>query len=139
MQIGITVATILAAAIGAATVAPRVAQSWIELGMAENAADPLALVGDHPVIAFLLLVLGELAPKRSGLQRSEGIALAASWSAGRPGPAVPAAGLAARRASAWSSGCSGGNPKASGEVMSPDELRSLVLAHESLTVRSSAG
>ena len=133
VQIGITVATILAAAIGAATVAPRVAQSWIEWGMAENAADPLALVLITLLIAFLILVIGELAPKRIGVQRSEGIALVAS------GPLAVLARLfrplvwLLDRSSALVVRLFRVNPRTSGEVMSPDELRSLVLAHESLS------
>ena len=133
VQIGITVATILAAAIGAATVSGSVAAWWVSLGMSQAAADPLALVVITLLISFLSLVLGELAPKRLGLQRSEGIALAA---------ALPLAVLARllrpvvwllERASNLVVRLLQGDSCTDGAVMGPDELRSLVLAHESLS------
>ena len=95
MQIGVTVATMLSSAVGAATISGEVAAWLVELGMAAGVADPLALVGITLIISFLSLVLGELAPKRLGLQRSECIALARVRPAGRAGPAVPAGRLAA--------------------------------------------
>ncbi len=133
VQIGITVTTILAAAIGAATVAPRVAESWISFGMTENAADPLALVVVTLIVAFLALVLGELAPKRLGLQHSEGIALAASGSLAVLARLLRPIVWLLERASSVVARVLGGNSKGADSVMSPDELRSLVLAHGSLT------
>ena len=44
-------------------------------GVPQGLADPLALVSITLVIAYLSLVLGELAPKRLALQRAEGFAL----------------------------------------------------------------
>ena len=133
VQIGITVTTILAAAIGAATVAPRVAESWISFGMTENAADPLALVVVTLIVAFLALVLGELAPKRLGLQHSEGIALAASGSLAVLARLLRPIVWLLERASSVVARVLGGSSQGADSVMSPDELRSLVLAHGSLT------
>jgi len=133
VQIGVTVATMLSSAFGAATVSENVA-AWLgEQGMQPTVAEPVALVGVTLIISFCSLVLGELTPKRLGLQRSESIALASA------GPLSVLARLF--RPVVWLLGRSsdlfvrllGGNPKARGEVMGQDELRSLVLAHESLT------
>src|SRR6476620_6539852 len=76
VQIGVTVATRLSSAFGAATVSEDVA-AWLgEQGMQPTVAEPVALVGVTLIISFCSLVLGELTPKRLGLQRSEAIALA---------------------------------------------------------------
>ncbi len=133
VQIGVTVATMLSSAVGAATISGEVSAWLVERGMAPGVAGPLALVGITLIISFLSLVLGELAPKRLGLQRSETIALLAS------GPLAVLARLF--RPVVWLLGKStdlvvrllGGDPATRGVVMSPEELRSLVLAHESLS------
>jgi putative hemolysin len=133
VQIGVTVATMLSSAFGAATVSENVTGWLVERGMEPSVAQPVALVGVTLVISFCSLVLGELTPKRLGLQRAEAIALAGA------GPLSVLARLFTPVV--WLLGRSsdlflrllGGNPKARSEVMSQDELRSLVLAHESLT------
>jgi putative hemolysin len=134
VQIGVTFATMLSSAFGAATVADRVS-GWLRgLGMSAGLSDTIALVGTTLVISFISLVLGELAPKRLGLQRSETIALVAS------GPLSVLARLF--RPVVWVLGkCTngvvrllGGDPRASGDVISQEELQSLVEAHESLTM-----
>jgi putative hemolysin len=133
VQIGVTVATMLSSAFGAATVSENVSAWLVEQGMDPSIAEPVGLVGVTLIISFCSLVLGELTPKRLGLQRSEAIALAAA------GPLSVLARLFTPVV--WLLGRSsdlfvrllGGNPKARGEVMGQEELRSLVLAHESLT------
>jgi putative hemolysin len=133
VQIGVTFATMLSSAFGAATIAERVG-SWLTgVGLSPGVADTLALIGITLILAFLSLVLGELTPKRLGLQRSESIALVAS------GPLSVMAMLF--RPVVWLLGkCTnaavrllGGDPKAKGEVISQEELHALVQAHESLT------
>jgi len=133
VQIGVTVATMLSSAFGAATVSENFGVWLTEMGVKPSVADPIALVAVTLIISFCSLVLGELTPKRLGLQRSESIALAGA------GPLTVLARLF--RPVVWLLGRSsdlfvrllGGNPRAGGSVMGQDELRSLVLAHESLT------
>ena len=133
VQIGVTVATMLSSAFGAATVSERVAKWLIDQGMTEGAATPVALIGVTLIISFFSLVLGELTPKRLALQRRESIALFAS------GPLSVLARLF--RPAVWLLGRStdlmvrllGGDPKASGGEITAEELQSLVAAHESLT------
>src|SRR6195952_5099261 len=133
VQIGVTVATMLSSAFGAATVSERVAKWLVSLGMGEGVATPVALIGVTLIISFFSLVLGELPPKRLALQRREAIALFAS------GPLSVLARLF--RPVVWLLGRStdvmvrllGGNPKATGDEITAEELQSLVAAHESLT------
>ena len=109
-------------------------RGWSSMGMEPTVAEPVALVGVTLIISFCSLVLGELTPKRLGLQRSE-----AHRAGRRPGRCPCWPGCSGRWSGCWdgrptcSSGCSAAIPKARGEVMGQDELRSLVLAHESLT------
>ncbi|SDP00944.1 putative hemolysin [Nakamurella panacisegetis] len=133
VQIGVTVATMLSSAFGAATVSERVANWLIGQGMGSGAATPVALIGVTLIISFFSLVLGELTPKRLALQRRESIALFAS---------APLSVLARLfRPAVWLLGRStdlmvrllGGDPKASGDEITAEELQSLVAAHESLT------
>ncbi len=133
VQIGVTVATMLSSAFGAATVSERVANWLVGRGMDAAAATPVALIGVTLVISFFSLVLGELTPKRLALQRRESIALFAS---------APLSILARLfRPAVWLLGRStdlmvrllGGNPKATGDGITAEELQSLVAAHESLT------
>jgi putative hemolysin len=133
VQIGVTVTTMLSSAFGAATIAGRVSAGFVSLGMAQGLADTLALIGITLLLAFVSLVLGELAPKRLGLQRSESIALIAS------GPLTMLA--TTFRPVVWLLGkCTngavrilGGDPHAKGDVISEEELQGLVAAHESLS------
>lgn len=133
VQIGVTVATMLSSAFGAATLAGRLSGPLQDLGLSAGAADVIALVGITLILAFVSLVLGELAPKRLGLQRSEAIALMAS------GPLSLTATLF--RPVVWVLGkCTngvvrilGGDPHQKGEVITEEELQGLVAAHESLS------
>ncbi len=132
VQIGVTVAGFLSAAYGASTLAPDVAPVFTGLGMPDGAADNVALVVMTLIIAYLSLVLGELVPKRFALQKSAGLATVV---------APPLARFATlMRPVIWFLSLStntvvrllGGNPHATNEEMSEDELRDLVGGHESL-------
>ena len=132
VQIGVTVATMLSSAFGAATVSGRVAGWLRDLGVGD-ASEAVGLIGTTLVISFFSLVLGELTPKRIGMQRREAIALFAS------GPLSVLARLF--RPVVWLLGRStnlmvrvlGGDPDATGEEITSEELQSLVVAHESLS------
>jgi putative hemolysin len=133
VQIGVTVTTMLSSAFGAATIAGRVSSAFVSLGMSPGLADTLALIGITLLLAFVSLVLGELAPKRLGLQRSESIALMASgplmWLASIFRPVVWLLGKCTNGAVR----ILGGDPHAKGDVISEEELQGLVAAHESLS------
>ena len=134
VQIGVTVAGFLSAAYGASTLAPDVAPIFTGLGLSERAADNVALVVMTLLIAYLSLVLGELVPKRFALQKSAGLATAV---------APPLSRFASlMRPVIWFLSLStnavvrllGGDPHATNEEMSEDELRDLVGGHEGFDI-----
>jgi putative hemolysin len=133
VQVGVTLAGFFSAAFGASTLSEPLAQ-WLESrGLSEGLAGTLALIIVTIVISYLSLVAGELVPKRLALQRAEGFALLV---------AAPLNAIAKLfRPVIWLLSKStnvlvrllGGDPKASGESISQEELRDLVAAHESLS------
>lgn len=132
VQIGVTTATLLSGAFGAATLATALRGLLRRDGVPEDLASPLSLVAVSMVISYFSLVLGELAPKRLGLQRPEAISLAAA-------PVLDRISVLARPL-VWLLSRSvdvvvrvlGGNPRAGRDAMSSAELRELVTAHTDL-------
>jgi putative hemolysin len=133
VQVGVTLAGFFSAAFGASTLSQPLAEWLVTRGMAEGLAGTLALVLVTIAISYLSLVVGELTPKRLALQRAEGFSLLV---------AAPLNAIAKlSRPVIWLLSAStnvlvrlvGGDPKASGESISQEELRDLVTAHESLT------
>lgn len=74
VQIGITLIGILAGALGGATLAEQLSARFVEAGMSEDLASPLALGAVVIVITFVSLVVGELVPKRFALIHADSIA-----------------------------------------------------------------
>lgn len=133
VQVGVTLAGFLSAGFGASRIAPQVTP-WLEgLGLPPGLAGTVAFVGVTVFIAYLSLVLGELVPKRLALQRAESISL----SLARPVDAL----ARISRPFIWLLSVStnavvrllGGDPSASREGISGEELRSMVAAQESLS------
>jgi putative hemolysin len=132
VQIGVTLATLLSGAFGAATLA-RDLDHVLAKHMSAHVASVLAFLIVTLVIAFFSLILGELSPKRIALQRQERISLFAApildWLAAIARPVVwllsVSVNLVVRLL--------GGDPKIGRGVMSSDELRDLVTAHQTLS------
>jgi len=132
VQIGVTVATLLSGAYGAATLADDL-RRWLVHQVPAHLADVLSFVIVTLIIAFFSLVLGELAPKRFALQRQERISLFAA-------PILDRIATLARPV-VWLISVSvnlvvrilGGDPKVGRGTMSSDELRDLVAGHQNLT------
>ncbi|HEX8080898.1 MAG TPA: hemolysin family protein [Jatrophihabitans sp.] len=133
VQVGVTLAGFFSAAFGASTLSRPFADWLVGLGVREGLAGTLALVLVTIAISYLSLVVGELTPKRLALQRAEGFSLLV---------AAPLNAIAKlSRPVIWLLSKStnvlvrllGGDPAASGESISQEELRDLVTAHESLT------
>jgi putative hemolysin len=132
VQVGVTFSGFLSAAFGASTIADDFSPVLEDWGVPEGLAGPLALVSITLVIAYLSLVLGELAPKRLALQRAEGFALFSGpfieFLAKISKPLIwllsKSTDLVVRLA--------GGDPKASREEISELELRDLVEGHTEL-------
>jgi putative hemolysin len=132
VQIGVTVAGFFSAAYGGSTLAPDLAPYLEHLGLPDEAAETTALVVMTLLIAYLSLVLGELVPKRLALQRSTGLSLAVAPPLDRFATLM--------RPVIWLLSVStnavvrllGGDPHATGEELSEEELRDLVSTHGSL-------
>jgi putative hemolysin len=132
VQVGVTCMGFLSAAFGADTLSGKVAPLFVDLGLSPGPADAVALVVLTLVISYVSLVLGELTPKRIGLQRADSIAVLAA-------PVVDVMSVALRPA-IWLLGHStnlmvrlfGGDPKAGRGSMSSEELRGLVAANTEL-------
>jgi putative hemolysin len=132
VQVGVTLMGFLSAAFGGATLADSLSPHLENLGLPKSVADTLALVLITILISYVSIVLGELAAKRLALQRAEGFALGLA-------PLVDRIATLARPV-IWLLSKStdlvvrvlGGDPNANREVMTEEELRGLVSAHESL-------
>jgi len=132
VQIGLTFATLMSGAFGAATVATEVRSVLRRHHVPSGLASTLSLVGVTMVISYFSLVLGELAPKRLALQRPEPIALAAA-------PVIDRIAVLARPL-VWLLSKSvnavvrvlGGNPREARELMSTQELVDMVTARPDL-------
>jgi putative hemolysin len=132
VQIGVTVAGFLSAAYGGATLAPDVAPYLEHLGLPASMAETAALVVLTLVIAYLSLVLGELVPKRLALQRAAGFSLVLAPPLDRFATLVrPVIWLLSVSTDAMVR-LLGGDPSATGEDLTEEELRELVSTHEGL-------
>jgi putative hemolysin len=134
VQIGVTVATLLSGAFGAATLATAMRSALIRHHLSDGLASTLSLITVTVVISFFSLVLQELAPKRLALQRPESLALIAA-------PLLDRISVLARPL-VWLLSKStnvvvrllGGDPSAGRDVMSAEELQDLVVGHQALSL-----
>jgi putative hemolysin len=132
VQIGVTCATLLSGTFGAATLANALKTEFVHQGLSDGVADALAIAAVTLAISFVTLVLGELAPKRIALQRSERVALLAA-------PLLDRISVLARPL-VWLLSKSvnlvvrvlGGDPAVARGVMTEEELRDLLVASQSL-------
>jgi len=100
--------------------------------MADGFADVLALVVVTIAISYVSLVLGELVPKRLALQRAEQVAELVAGPVDRVATIFRPLIWLLSRSTDIVVRIFGGDPKASGESISSEELRDLVAAHEAL-------
>ena len=133
VQIGVTLATLMSGAFGAALLADKLARELNTLGMSGDLATPVSVVVVTLIISFFTLIFGELAPKRLALQRAERVSLFAA-------PVVDRLASVARPLVWILSKCTnavvqllGGDPRAARGVMSDEELRDLVAGHQALS------
>jgi putative hemolysin len=132
VQIGVTVATLLSGAYGAATLATAMRSALISHHVGTGLASALSLITVTAVISFFSLVLQELAPKRLALQRPESVALVAA-------PIIDRISVLARPL-VWLLSMStnlvvrllGGDPSAGRDAITTEELHDLVAGHQAL-------
>ncbi len=133
VQIGVTVATLLSGAFGAATLASDMKTALIHHHVSAGWASALSLITVTVVISFFTLVLGELAPKRLALQRSERMALIAAPTLDRISVlARPLVWLLSRSTNLVVR-LLGGDPRAGRGMMTEEELHDLVAGHQALS------
>lgn len=126
VQIGVTLSGFLSAAFGGATLAEELAPVFVSWGLPAAVASPLALVLITMVISYFSIVLGELTAKRLAMQRAEGFSLALA-------PFVHVVAVVFKPL-IWWLGVStnavvrvfGGDPDASREEVTDEELRAMV-------------
>ena len=132
VQVGVTLSGFLSAAFGGATLAAELAPLLVGLGLSEGMAEAVALVLITALISYASIVIGELTAKRLALQRAEAFALALA-------PLVDFIATLARPV-IWLLGVStnvmvkllGGDPQASREEVSDEEIRALVSGSRTL-------
>ncbi|MBA8793262.1 putative hemolysin [Friedmanniella endophytica] len=134
VQIGVTLAGFLSAAFGGATLAVHLGPQLQKLGLGEGLASTLALILITALISYVSIVLGELTAKRLALQRTEAFATALA----------PLVDFIARigRPVIWLLGVStngvvrllGGDPSASRQEVTDEEIRAMVGASQTLGV-----
>jgi putative hemolysin len=132
VQIGVTLAGFMASAFGGAVLANKITPTLRGWGLSPGLADAVALVLITVLVAYVSIVIGELAAKRLAMQRAEAFAL---WLA----PLIDLVAKMARPA-IWFLSVStnvvlrlvGADPHAQREQISDEELRELVSGHETL-------
>jgi len=129
VQIGVTLTSLLSSAYGAVTLSHATGDGLESLGMARTGADVLGFLLVTLAISFVTLVIGELAPKRLALQRAEAAAQLVAPSLDRFASMMrPVIWLLSLSTNAVVR-LVGGDPGATREEISEEELRGLVSSH----------
>ncbi len=138
VQLAVTMAAFLSAGFGASQMSPQISPLLESAGLSNGVADATAFVLVTILLVYISLVLGELTPKRIGLQRAENIAVAVSglvdWLARVTRPFI------------WLLSIStdvmvralGGDPNANKALISEDELRGILASQASLSPQERA-
>ena len=133
MQIGVTLATLVSGAYGAATLAGFLKSWLVRQHVSAGWAATLSFVIVTVCITFVSLVLGELAPKRIGLQRAPRLALLAAPLLDRIASlARPFVWLLIRSTNLVVA-ILGGDPKVGRQAMTEQELQDLVTGAQALS------
>jgi putative hemolysin len=131
-QIGITLTALLSSAFGAVTLSEEAAASLEDAGLGHSAARAIGIIGVTLIITFVTLVIGELVPKRLGLQRPERMARAFAPILDRVAKVSRPIIWVLSKTTDVIVRVFGVDPKGKREGISEEELRGLVAAHESL-------
>jgi putative hemolysin len=133
-QIGVTFAGFMSAAFGESRLSSHL-EPHLEsaLGISKGFADVLSLVLITLAISYVAIVVGELVPKRLGLQRAEGAALLLAPFLDRFASIMRPVVWLLSRSTDVVVRLLGGDPGAKRQAITEEELRGLVASHESLT------
>ncbi|MEN9693187.1 MAG: hypothetical protein RLZZ330_831 [Actinomycetota bacterium] len=133
VQVGITFTSFVSAGLGASEIVPVLTPYLENLGLNPDFSSTVSFILITLIVAYVSLVIGELVPKRLAIQQAESLALLF---------AIPVEVIArATKPFIWLLTKStngvlrifGIDPKASREMMSGEELRDIVAAHEELS------
>jgi putative hemolysin len=133
VQIGVTLATLVSGAYGAATLAGLLKSWLVRQHLSTGWATTVSFVVVTVCITFVSLVLGELAPKRIALQRAPRLALVAAPLLDRIATlARPVVWLLTRSTNIVVA-ILGGDPRVGRQAMTEQELRDLVTGAQALS------
>lgn len=133
VQVGVTLTGFVSAGFGAAEIAPQVQPWLVALGLPEQLAGTVAFIVVTLVIAYFSLVIGELVPKRLALQNAERISLAVAPGVDLFSKVMRPVVWLLSRSTDLVVRLLGGDPTASREEISGEELRGMVASHTELT------
>ena len=133
VQIGVTSTALLSSAFGAVTLSEEAKHLLVRHGLGSGAAAAIGIIGVTLIISFVTLVLGELAPKRLALQRTERAAMFFAPPLSRVASFFRPVIWLLSKSTDGVVRLLGGDPRARREPISEEELRGLVAAHESLS------
>src|ERR1700689_3125633 len=133
VQIGVTLATLVSGAYGAATLASFLKSWLVRQHLSAGWAATLSFVVVTICITFVSLVFGELAPKRIGLQRAARLSLLAAPMLDRLATlARPVVWLLTRSTNLLVA-LLGGDPRIGRQAMTEQELRDLLTGAQALS------
>jgi putative hemolysin len=133
VQIGVTLATLLSGAFGAATLASYFKSWLVHHHVSGGFASVISIAVVTLAISYFTLVFGELAPKRLALQRSERVSLFAAPILDRIATvATPVVWLLSKSVN-FVVAALGGDPGVGRGVMTEQELRDVVAGYQALS------
>jgi putative hemolysin len=133
VQIGVTTTALLSSAFGAVTLSHSLSDELRNAGMGKGLADVLGFLVVTLAIAYVTLVVGELAPKRLALQRAAGTASAVAPTLDRFAALMRPVIWLLSRSTDVVVRLLGGDPNINREEITEGELRDLVIGHEALS------
>jgi putative hemolysin len=133
VQIGVTLATLVAGGYGATTLADLLKSWLIRQHMSPGWAGPVSFIVVTICITFFSLILGELAPKRIALQRAPRLALLAAPLLDRIATLARPVVWLLTATSNLVVALLGGDPRVGRQVMTEQELRDLVTEAQTIS------
>ena len=133
VQIGVTLATLVAGGYGATTLADLLKSWLIRQHMSPAWAGPVSFIVVTICITFFSLILGELAPKRIGLQRAPRLAVLAAPLLDRIATLARPVVLLLTATTNLVVAILGGDPRVGRQAMTEQELRELVTEAQTLS------
>jgi putative hemolysin len=133
VQIGVTLATLVTGAYGADTLAGAL-KSWLVRSehLAPDWASPVSFIAVTICITFFSLILGELAPKRIGLQRAPRLAQLAAPLLDRIATLARPVVWLLTKSTNLVVALLGGDPRVGRQAMTEGELRELVISSQTI-------